>query len=203
MNKYIAAIVGGILLLPIAAMASVGVGVGTGKIEVPEAMKAGLIYDLPSFAVINTGDEASEYGVSVEYNTTQPQKMPPREWLSFQPSTFYLEPGKAQLVQVRLTLPLKGAEPGEYFAYLEGHPAKKASVAGETSVGVAAATKLYFSVAPANFFVGVYYRLTSLYKLYYPWSLVLLGAIAFVIVVLLIRKFFSFNIGISVKKKEE
>ena len=202
MYKYLIAIVGGALALPMVVLASVGVGVGTGMIDVPEAMKAGLIYDLPSFAVIKTGDEGSDYGVSVEYNTTQPQKMPSREWFSFSPSTFYLEPGKAQLVQVRLTLPIKGAEPGDYFAYLEGHPAKRASAPGEATIGIAAATKLYFKVAPANFFAGIYYRLVSLYKLHYPWSLIIICVAAVIILAAVLRRFVSFNIGISVKKKD-
>jgi hypothetical protein len=195
------------LLLPILVLARIGVGVGTGKIVVDQPLKAGLIYTLPSLTVLNTGDEPGEYGVSIEYHEGQETnpKMglkPPKEWLGFEPSEFYLEPGQAQQVQIRLTLPIKGAKPGTYFAYLEGHPVKK-DISGQTSIGVAAAAKLYFTVAPANIFQGIYYRLLSILRNNAPWSYVVLALAAGSVLVVLFRKYFTFNIGISKKAKSE
>jgi len=193
------------LFLPVLALARIGVGVGIGKIVVDQPLKPGLIYILPSLPVLNTGDEPGEYGVSIEYHEgqeTNPQMglKPQREWFSFEPATFHLEPGQVQQVQIKLTLPLKGVRPGNYFAYLEAHPIKK-EAAGQTTVGVAAAAKLYFTVKPANIFVGMYYRIASLFALYSPWSYVVLGVILAAILVLLFRQFFTFKIGISLKKK--
>lgn len=188
------------LILPIVVLARIGVGVGTGKIQVDQKLKAGLIYTLPPLTVLNTGDEPSEYEVGIQYHENQPEMRPPKEWFSFEPLNFHLEPGKSQVVQIKLTLPVKGVKPGDYFAFLQGFPTKKAQVGG-TSVGVAAAAKLYFTVAPANIFVGIYYRIASLYKLYAPWSYVISAIIIVALLIVLFRRYFSFNIGINVKKK--
>lgn len=181
--------------------AKIGVGVATGKIQVDQVLKAGLIYTLPPLTVINTGDEPSEYGVGIQYHENQTEMRPAKEWFSFKPLNFYLEPGQVQAVQIKLTLPLTGAKPGNYFAFLQGFPVKKAQ-AGSTSVGVAAASKLYFTVAPANIFIGVYYRIGSLIKLYSPWSYVVLAIIGAALLITLLRRFFSFNIGLKVKKDQ-
>lgn len=177
------------LILPIIALAKIGVGMGTGKIQVDQVLKAGLIYTLPSITVLNTGDESSEYGVGIQYHENQPEMKPPKEWFGFEPSEFHLEPGQSQIVQVKLTLPVRGAKPGDYFAFLQGFPVKKAIVGG-TSVGVAAAAKLYFTVAPANFFAGVYYRAVSLLTLYSPWSYVFSAIIIAALAIVLFRRFF-------------
>lgn len=191
-----------VLLLPIVVLARIGVGVGVGKIQVDKPLKAGGIYDLPALPVLNTGDEPGEYGASIEYHEGQETNLemgfkPPKEWFNFEPSSFYLESGKIQQVQIKLTLPVKGVKPGNYFAYLEGHPIKK-SEAGQTSIGVAAAAKLYFTVAPANIFQGIYYRFISLYSRYHPWDTIILA----IIFAAIVFRFFGKKFKIQIAKKE-
>lgn len=200
MKKITILIFGFALLLPVLALAKIGVGVGTGKIQIDQPLKPGLIYTLPPLTVLNTGDEPSEYGVGIQHRENQPQMIPSKEWFSFEPSQFHLEPGKMQVVQIKLTLPVSGVKPGEYFAFLQGFPVSKAT-AGATSVGVAAAAKLYFTVAPANFFAGIYYRAISLLKLYSPWSYVISAVVVAALLVVLLRRFFSFNFGVSLRKR--
>ena len=185
--------------LPIFSFASIGVGVGTGKIQVDEPLKPGIINSLPALTVFNTGDESSDYGVSIEYQTSQPELKPNKEWFSFEPSNFNLEPGKAQIVQVKLTLPMSGVKPGKYFAYLEAHPNATVAGKGGTSVGAAAAAKLYFTIAPANFAQGAYYRMMALVMVYSPTSYVIFTMIGFACLVALFRRYFSFNLGIKKK----
>lgn len=187
---------------PMFVLARIGVGVGIGKIQVDEPLKAGVIYDLPALSVLNTGDEPGEYGASIEYHEGQEQNpemglRPQKEWFSFEPQSFHLEPGQIQNVRIILTLPTK-VQPGNYFAYLEGHPVKK-SETGQTSIGVAAAAKLYFTVAPANIFQGIYYRVVSFWAMYSPWTWVVLGIILTVIVIVFFRKRFAFQVGIKKK----
>jgi hypothetical protein len=180
------------------ALARIGVGIGTGKIQVDDKLKPGMIYKLPSLSILNTGDESSQYRVNVAYHEKQPELQPPQEWFIFTPETFQLEPGEGKTVDVKLNLPVK-AKPGDYFAYLEGRPIKTAQV-GVTTVGVAAAAKLYFTVIPADFIHGVYYKLVSFWKVYAPWPK--RGAIlAGIIVALLLCKKF-FHIQINLKKPE-
>lgn len=185
-----------LLLVPTVAFATIGVGVGTGKIQVDEKLKPGTIYELPSLSVINTGDQAAEYEVVISYHETQPELKPPEGWFIFTPQKFHLEPGKVQLVEIKLNLPLR-MEPGNYFAYLEGHPNIK-SESGNTSIGVAAAAKLYFTVQPGNFFEGIFYKLISFWKVYSPWPQRIAIGIGVVLLITLLKKFF--NIEINVKK---
>ncbi len=184
------------VLAPMIVFGRIGVGVGLGKIQIDEPLQAGGIYNLPSLPVINTGDEPGQYGTSVGYLKGAPQLRPAQEWFQFEPQSFYLEPGKVQLVKITLTLPTK-IQPGDYFAYLKGHPASKSSN-GQTSIGVAAATKIYFTVIPSNIFQGIYYRFVSLYVKYHPWDtiviVIILSAVIIYFIGKFIRKRFQFNI---------
>jgi len=182
-----------VLVLPVLVFGRIGVGVGIGKIQIDKPLKAGGIYDLPVLPVLNTGDEPGEYGVSVEYQEDVSQMRPAREWFQFEPQSFHLEPGETKTVKVLLTLPPK-TQPGDYFAYLEGHPVKT-SVSGQTSIGVAAAAKLYFTVAPANIFQGIYYRFISLYSRYHPWDTIVLVVIFVILLLWFLSRKFKFQIA--------
>ena len=187
------------LLFPSNVFASIGVGVGVGKIQVDQKLKPGTIYELPILTVINTGDEPSEYEVAITYHEKQPELMPPESWFEFTPKKFNLNPGEVQEVKIKLNLPVK-TEPGKYFAYVEGHPAKKAEN-GQTRIGVAAAAKLYFTVVPGSFFEGIYYKALSFWKIYSPWPQRVSILIGILIVLKLFKKFF--NIEINLKKKNK
>jgi hypothetical protein len=180
------------LLFPSSVLATIGVGVGSGKIQVDEKLKPGVIYELPPLTVLNTGDEPSEYEVVVEYHEEQTQLWPSRDWFSFSPQKFSLEPGKSQVVKIKLNLPVM-TKPGDYFAYLEGHPLKK-SETGTTSIGVAAAAKLYFTIVPGNVFEGIYYKGLSTWKIYSPWPQAALVLMGLFLLVRVIRKFFNIEI---------
>jgi len=187
------------LLFPARVGAKIGVGVGTGKIVVENELKAGMIYQLPPLTIINTGDVPSDYIVSTSYFDTQPELRPPLEWFTFSPEDFRLDPGQVQVVQIKVNLPLKTV-PGKYFTYLEGRPIKK-SEDGKTSIAIAAAAKLYFTVAPANFIQAVYYKIASLWKIYSPWT----DRAGILILVMIVVFFFKrfFNLQIRVKKPVE
>lgn len=186
-----------VLALPAGAFASLGVGVGSGKISIDQRLNPGGIYELPALPVLNTGDQPADYGVSIEFNEVQSELKPTREMFSFSPATFHLEPGKSQVVRISLNLPVKTA-PGNYFAYIEAHPVQT-SHAGQATIGVAAAAKLNFTVAPANIFQGAYYRALSFMTLNAPWTYVGLAVLAAAVLVSLFRKFFKFSIGVSRK----
>jgi len=89
--------------------------------------------------------------------------------------------------------------PGDYFAYLEGHPVKKDITTGGATIGVAAAAKLYFTVAPANIWQGIYYRVISFWTMNAPWTWILLVIVLMAIFLTLFKKHFAFQIGIKRK----
>ena len=177
------------------AYAQIGVGVNLGKISVDQPLMPGGIYRLPSVSVINSGQVASDYEMEVSYHHEQPQLRPPAEWVEFEPKTVTLEPGQSQPVAITLNIPVN-AKPGDYFAYLEVHPvAKKGGVA----IGIAAATKLYFSIKPANIFAAVAHQVSTFFETNAPFSWVGLGILILVIVIFLFRRFV--RISFRVEKK--
>jgi len=178
------------------ALAGIGVGVNLGKIKIDEPLKPGGIYNFPSIGVINTGDEPGDYELEITYHQDQPQLRPAQEWFSFSPSQFNLEPGQSQSVAVKLTLPVK-TKPGDYFAYLEAHPIIKAGPG--TTIGVAAATKTYFTVVPANIWQAIIWRISSFFTMYAPWTYVALAIVIGAIIIVIFRKFFAFRIAIRKK----
>ena len=184
------------LFLTSTVLAGIGVGVNLGKIEIDEPLKPGGIYNFPSIGVINTGDEPGDYELEITYHQDQPQLRPAQEWFSFNPSSFHLEPGQSQSVAIKLSLPVK-TKPGDYFAYLEAHPVIKAGPG--TTIGVAAATKTYFSVVPANIWQAIYYKITSFFTIYAPWTYVALAIVIGAIIIVIFRKFFAFKIAIRKK----
>lgn len=189
-----------------AVLARIGVGVGVGKIIVDQPLKPGIIYTFPPIIVINTGDEPAEYTTSVQYHSGQETNpdmglKPPAEWFVFEPAIFSLEPGKSKSVEVTVSLPLK-APPGKYFAYLEAQPVQRAE-GGITLIRVAAAAKLWFTVVPANWWMGVYYRLASLYAIYGVWVRLVVGVVIFAVLLTLFRRFFAFNIQLKRPSKQE
>lgn len=183
-------------IVPYVVFAGVGVGVNLGKIEIDEPLKPGGIYNFPSIGVINTGDTAGEYELAVTYHQDQPQLKPAREWFSFNPTEFRLEPGQSQSVAVKLSLPMR-TKPGDYFAYLEAHPIIKAGPG--TTIGVAAAAKTYFSVIPANIWQAIYYKTASFLTIYAPWTYAVLAIITAAVIISIFRRFFSLQFGIRRK----
>lgn len=196
MQKFILFFLITFLIFPLVVFARVGVGVNLGKIEINEPLKPGGIYNFPSIGVINTGDEPGEYELDITYHQDQPQLRPAKEWFSFSPSTFHLEPGQSQSVAIKLILPVK-TKPGDYFAYLEAHPIIKAGPG--TTIGVAAATKTYFSVVPANLWQAIYYKISFFLVIYSPWTYIVLAVIVAAIIITIFRKFFALQIGIRRK----
>lgn len=189
------------LIFPNAVLAKIGVGVGSGKIQVEDKLKPGTIYQLPPLTVLNTGDEPSDYGLSIEYHEKQPELRPQQKWFIFSPSEFHLKPDETKVVDIKLNLPVR-MEPGNYFAYLEAHPIKK-SQSGNTAVNIAAAAKLYFTVLPANPVLGVYYKAASFWKINQPWSSRLAVGLAIIILYWGMKKYLGFQIGFVKKEAKK
>jgi hypothetical protein len=189
-----------ICLFPLNTYSKIGVGVGIGKIEVDQQLRPGQTYNLPDLPVINTGDEPSSYQVSAEYRENVQELRPDKNWINFYPDTISLEPNSVKMVKVTLDLPID-AKPGDYFVFLQAQPIKSDVAGGVSTVNIAAAAKLYFTIVPANIFMGVYYKLESLWDKFYPWDLVVVLLIIFIVLVYIFRK--KFNIQISLKQKKK
>ena len=183
-----------LLLFPVInTFAKVGVGMGAGEIRLTESVKPGGIYKLPSVRVFNTGDETATYGMGIAYHQDHPELRPGKDWFLFSPATFTLGPNESQEVQITMVVPVKSL-PGDYFSFIESGPVM--SNQPGTSVGVAVATKLFFTMVPANILQAMSYRVSAFFHTYAPWSWVGLGIFIFILLVLIFRRFFSLNISV-------
>lgn len=157
------------------AHASIGVGTDVKSIEVTQPLAPGGTYPLHSFAIINTGTEASGYGIQVSPSLKSGFKVP-KEWLTFSPSTFYLRPSQAANVSPVLHISAD-ATPGVYRARLLGVPQLPSNMAAGGHVTVGLGPTLIFTVAP----VSPWQRLYFTFMAWMPWSG--LAAVLLVIVV--------------------
>jgi P pilus assembly chaperone PapD len=200
MQKFIIFALLVLLIFPLAIFARIGVGIDRGQIYMNEPLKSGGIYELSVLKVQNTGDEGSYYELGIAYKDEITDLKTPKEWFSFSPDRFYLEPGESQQVAIKLTVPLK-AEPGNYFNYIQAHPPVEAGAG--TSVGIAVAAKLFFTVAPANFWQAITWRVSSFWRNNSPWTWVVLAMILAAAIIVLLKKNFAFQIGTRKKKKKK
>lgn len=196
----LAIVLAGALLLCLPAadvQAQLGVGIMPGIIRVDEPLLPGGHYNLPSVQVINTGNESSDYGVELASIGEQEELQPPAEFIIISPTSFHLEPGASQVVLLSLDIPVK-AKPGDYLAYVEAHPTATSGGDG-MQIGVAAATKLYFTVKPANVFVGVANSIANFFTKTAPGSYIVLGIIVLGLVVFFLRRRIRIDIKIARK----
>ena len=177
--------------------AQLGVGVTPAVIQVDEPLLPGGRYSLPSLQVLNTGNESSDYGVELASMAEQEELQPSADFIILNPTSFHLEPGASQVVSLSLDIPLK-AKPGNYLAYVEAHPVAT-SGGGGMQIGVAAATKLYFTVKPANAFVAITNSIANFFTRNAPGSYIVPGVIVLGLLVFFLRRRIRIDIKIARK----
>ena len=170
------------------ATADTGVGVDVREINIDEVLTAGNVYNLPAVGVINTGDRMADYEVEITYMNGQEEMTPPADWFQFDPQRFSLEEGTSKKIGISLHIP-QDASPGQYFALIEAHPVVEGS--DGTTIGIAAATKLRFSVKKD---IPVLSAIGDFFRDHAPYTYICLGVVVAVIVALLLRRFFRFNV---------
>lgn len=173
--------------------ADVGVGVNLGSIDIDDRLSPGGRYRLPTLGVINTGDEPGDYEVVISYLADQDEERPPEDWFEFQPQRFFLEAGESQQVNIRITLP-SGADPGDYFALIEAHPF---STQEGVTIGVAAATKLSFTVKPSNLFSAWLLQVRNFFDDGAPWSYVIPSSLLALLLLYLLQRYFRLRLRIE------
>ncbi len=139
----------GVLLLvaaPVAAYASVGVGVQAGPVRLAGAAHPGGSYTLPPVYVVNTGTQAESVAVQIERISRGTGRTIPPAWIRVTELSAALEHGQSARIPLNLVVPAN-ARPGQYFSDVVVHGSAALTVGG-AHLGVAAATDLEFRVAP-------------------------------------------------------
>ena len=167
------------------AFAGIGVGTDTRSIEISRPLAAGGTYALIPFSIINTGTEASGYGI-LPSPTSKPGRRVPPSWLSFDPAAFYLHPEQSARVAATLHIPADAA-PGTYQIQLLGVP-KMPDLTSGGRVNVGVGPLLSFTVVAPSIWQRAYFVFMD----HMPWSavavFVLLVLVVAAIVLLVLRR---------------
>ena len=146
---------------------------------------AGGTYAVIPFNIVNTGTEASGYGI-LPSPTIKPGRRVPPSWLSFAPAAFYLYPKQAASVAATLHIPADAA-PGTYQIQLLGVP-KMPDLTSGGRVNVGVGPMLSFTVVAPGVWQSAYFVFMD----HMPWSavavFVLLVLVATAIVLLVLRR---------------
>lgn len=135
------------LAVPAIAQASVGVGIQAGPVRLSGAAHPGGSYALPPVYVVNTGTQEESLAVRIERLSRGQARAVPPSWISAGQSV-RLSHGESARIPLELTVPA-AAKPGQYLTDV----VVKGSAAlsdGSANLGVAAATKLEFRIAPGT-----------------------------------------------------
>jgi len=170
-RALLCAICAGLVLVP-SGYTDRGVGISTGEITVATRLAPGAGYALPRISVSNTGDVVTSYELTVTYVEGQRERRPAADWFDFDPRQFALDPGESRSVNIGLTVP-RGSEPGDYFALLQAKTVP--DLPGTTSVGVAAATKIAFSVGASGWLEAQWRSVNRWLDDAAPWTYVVPG----------------------------
>jgi hypothetical protein len=175
------------------ALASTGVAVDLGRIEITEQLSPGGSYNLPTIGVRNPGTERTTYAMVANPVIDPSRVAPPKEWFHFEPTTVTLEPGESEPVRVRLVLPTN-ASPADYIVLVG---AQIQSSGQGASVGAAAAARTTFTIRPANGLQAVATWFVQTFSDLLPWSAIVPSVIGVGLVLWLVRRRFRFGLRIE------
>jgi hypothetical protein len=142
-----------IVSLATAAQASVGVGVQAGPVLLTGAAHPGGSYALPPVYVVNTGTQPEVVSVRIDRLSHGSGRAVPPSWVQAGPSV-RLTAHQAARISLQLVIPA-GARTGAYLSDVVAAGSGTIS-AGNANLGVAAATKLEFRVAPGPAGAGLW-----------------------------------------------
>jgi hypothetical protein len=131
--------------LAVTAGASVGVGVQAGPVLLSSAAHPGGSYALPPVYVVNTGTQAELVSIRIDRLSAGSGRPVPPSWIHAGPSV-RLTAHQAARISLQLVVPA-GAKTGAYLSDVVAAGSGRISE-GNANLGVAAATKLEFRVAP-------------------------------------------------------
>ena len=139
--------------LAMAAQASVGVGVQAGPVLLASAAHPGGSYALPPVYVVNTGTQPEVVSVRIDRLSHGSGRAVPPSWIQVGPSV-HLTAHQAARISLQLIVPA-GARTGAYLSDVVAAGSGTISE-GNANLGVAAATKLEFRVAPGPAGAGLW-----------------------------------------------
>jgi len=143
----LSAVLGALLVVaaPVAAYASVGVGVQAAPVQLAGAAHPGGTYALPPVYVVNTGTQPESVAIRIERISPGTGRTVPQAWIRVSGLPPPLGRGQSARIPLSLVVP-SGARPGQYFSDVVV-TGSAVLTAGGAHLGVAAATDLEFRIA--------------------------------------------------------
>jgi hypothetical protein len=135
-----------LLAIPAAAQASIGVGIQAGPVRLAAPAHPGGSYALPPVYVVNTGSQPESLVIGIERVSAGTGRAVPAAWIRIPGAAVRLAGNGSARVPLQLVVPAT-ARPGEYLSDVVVRGGGSLTD-GRANLGVAAATKLEFSVAP-------------------------------------------------------
>lgn len=139
-----AAATAALVSLPVAASASIGVGIQAGPVRLGSVAQPGQTYDLPPVYVVDTGTEPESVRLDVKRLSHGPERDVPPSWIQATGPDVKLSAHQSAYIPVKLVVP-SDAKPGAYMSDVVAH-GSAGLTAGQANLAVAAATKLEFRV---------------------------------------------------------
>jgi hypothetical protein len=143
--------------MPVAASASIGVGIQAGPVRLGSVAQPGRTYDLPPVYVVDTGTEPESVRLVVKRLSHGAGRDVPPSWIQPGGSDVKLAAHQSARIPVKLVVP-SDAKPGAYLSDVVVHGSAGLDT-GQATLAVAAATKLQFTVgddpAPAGLLSGL------------------------------------------------
>jgi hypothetical protein len=133
-----------LIAFPGRSQASVGVGVQGQPVRLRGIAQPGGSYSLPPVYVVNTGTQDESISMRVQRLSRGPGRTVPPSWIHFTGNGMRLAVRTSARIPLQLVVPAS-AEPGKYLSDVVV-AGSATIVAGRANFGVAAATKLEFSV---------------------------------------------------------
>jgi hypothetical protein len=194
-QRFAAAFLAGcvLLLAAVPALASSGVSVDLGRIDITQELSPGGAYTLPTIGVRNPGTETTSYVMVANPVQDPVLAAPPSAWFEFSPANLTLEPGETRPVRVRIVLP-RDAPPGDYMVLVGAQIAKQGTGA---SVGAAAAARTTFTIRPADGLQALGIQLRRVFSDLLPWSAIVPAVLIGGLGLWLVRRRFTFRLGIE------
>jgi hypothetical protein len=172
------------------ALASKGVAIDLGRVEIQQKLTPGGSYRLPVMGVRNPGTETTSYELKASPLLLKGRDAPSESWFRFSPARLTLKPKETRAVKVRIDLPTR-ADPGNYVALVGPQIVTNGSGA---QVGAAAASRVTFSVEPATTLGAYWLKLKTFFSDHAPWSYVVPLVFLLALLAYRIRSRFAFRI---------
>ena len=187
------------ILAPTVLFADGGVGIMPSKIEVDELLSPGSYKVLPTLQVFNTGDQSARYVVQVTSLQEQTEVRAGSDYFAFYPGVFTLDPGGNQIITLSLNIPVD-AEPGDYLGLIEAHPQDTGKM---VDISIAAASRIYFTVKPANFMQAAWVGVNSFFERHAPLSYIVPLVLLVVCLFVLLRRNLKIELKIARRRSRE